>query len=92
MATEQTSTRSSQQTAQDKVERLSQTAHQAVDRAASAASAYAERFGDKGEELMQMPQDWLETAREYVRDNPLQAIGMAAAAGYLLSILMRRSG
>ena len=64
----------------------------AVDRAASAASAYAERFGDKGEELMQMPQDWLETAREYVRDNPLQAIGMAAAAGYLLSILMRRSG
>ena len=87
MATEQTSTRNPQQT----VDRLSQTAHQAVDRAASAASAYAERFGDKGEELMQMPQDWLETAREYVRDNPLQAIGMAAAAGYLLSILMRRS-
>ena len=87
MATEQTSTRNPQQT----VDRLSQTAHEAVDRAASAASAYAERFGDKGEELMQMPQDWLETAREYVRDNPLQAIGMAAAAGYLLSILMRRS-
>jgi ElaB/YqjD/DUF883 family membrane-anchored ribosome-binding protein len=88
MATEQTSTRNPQ-TAQDKVERQSQTAHQAVDRAASAAAAYAERFGDKGEELMQMPQDWLETARDYVRDNPLQAIGMAAAAGYLLSILMR---
>ena len=87
MATEQTSTRNPQQT----VDRLSQTAHQAVDRAASAASAYAERFGEKGEELMQMPQDWLETAREYVRENPLQAIGMAAAAGYLLSVLMRRS-
>lgn len=85
MANEQTSTRNPQQT----VDRLSQSAHQAVDRAASAASTYAERLGDKGEEWMQMPQDWLETAREYVRENPLQAIGMAAAAGYLLSILMR---
>ena len=85
MATEQTSTRNPQQT----VDRLSQTAHQAVDRAASAASAYAERFGEKGEEWMHMPQDWLETAREYVRENPLQAMGIAAAAGYLLSVLMR---
>jgi ElaB/YqjD/DUF883 family membrane-anchored ribosome-binding protein len=87
MATEQTTTRNPQQT----VERLSQGAHQAVDRAASAAAAYAERFGEKGEELMQMPQDWLETAREYVRENPMQVVGMAVAAGYLLSILMRRS-
>ena len=36
-----------------------------------------------------MPQDWLETARDYVRENPMQAVGMAVAAGYLLSILMR---
>lgn len=86
MATEP-STRNPEQT----VDRLSQSAHQAVDRAAGAAAAYAERFGEKGEELMQMPQDWLETAREYVRENPLQAVGMAVAAGYLLSILMRRS-
>ncbi|HEX7054977.1 MAG TPA: DUF883 C-terminal domain-containing protein [Burkholderiales bacterium] len=82
---EQTTTRNPQHT----VERLSQGAHQAVDRAASAASEYAERFGERGEELMQMPQDWLQTAREYVRENPLQAVGIAAAAGYLLSILMR---
>lgn len=85
MATEQTNTRNAQQT----VDRLSQSAHQAVDRAAQTAASYAERFGEKGEEWMQMPQDWMETAREYVRENPLQAIGMAAAAGYLLSILMR---
>ena len=83
MATEPT--RSTEKT----VDRLSQSAHQAVDRAASAASAYAERFGEKSDELMQMPQDWLETARDYVRENPLQAVGMALAAGYLLSILMR---
>ena len=85
MATEQTNTRNAQQT----VDRLSQSAHQAVDRAAQTASSYAERLGEKGEEWMQVPQDWMETAREYVREHPLQAIGMAAAAGYLLSILMR---
>jgi len=85
MATEQTSTGRPQQT----VDRMSQSAHQAVDRAAAAASAYAERFGEKGEEWMQMPQDWLETARDYVRENPFQAVGIAAAAGYLLSVLMR---
>ena len=85
MASEQSSTRNPQQT----VDRLSQSAHQAVDRAASAASSYAERFGERGEELMQMPQDWLDTARDYVRENPMQAVGMALAAGYLLSILMR---
>ncbi len=85
MATEQTTSRNPQQT----VDRLSQTAHQAVDRAAGAAADYAERFGAKGDELMQMPQDWLETAREYVRENPMQAVGMAVAAGYLLSVLMR---
>ena len=84
MATD--TTRSTEKT----VERLSQSAHQAVDRAASAASAYAERFGEKSDELMQMPQDWLETARDYVRENPMQAVGIAVAAGYLLSILMRR--
>lgn len=85
MATEQTSTANPQQS----IDRLSQSAHDAVDRASAAASAYAERFGEKSEQWMQMPQDWLETARDYVRENPLQAVGIAAAAGYLLSILMR---
>ena len=89
MATEQSTPRGAQQGANQTVDRLSQSAHEAVNRAANAASAYAERFGEKGEEWMQMPQDWLDTARDYVRENPLQAVGIAAAAGYLLSILMR---
>jgi ElaB/YqjD/DUF883 family membrane-anchored ribosome-binding protein len=71
------------------VDRLSQSAHQAVDKAAAMASQYAERFSDKGEELMQMHEDWMQTARDYIRERPFQAMGMALAAGYLLSILMR---
>ena len=80
---------SSKRSQDNQVDRLAQSAHDAVDRAASAASSVYERFSDKGEEFMQMPQDWMEAAREYVRERPLQAIGIAVAAGYLLSVLMR---
>jgi ElaB/YqjD/DUF883 family membrane-anchored ribosome-binding protein len=72
------------------VDRLSQSAHDAVDKAASVASTYAERFSNKGEELMQMQEDWVSTARDFVRENPLQALGIAVAAGYLLHMITRR--
>jgi ElaB/YqjD/DUF883 family membrane-anchored ribosome-binding protein len=72
------------------VDRLSQTAHQGIDRAAQAASSVAERVGEKYEELYAMQEDWVEAGREYVREHPVAAIGMALAAGYLLSMLMRR--
>lgn len=68
------------------VERVSQRAHETIDR----ISEKGERLMEKGDEWMQMGEDWLGTAREYVRENPLQALGIAVAAGYLLSILMRR--
>ena len=72
------------------VDRLSQTAHDAVDKAATLASSYAERFSSKSGELMQMKDDWVSTARDYVRENPLQALGVAVAAGYLLHMITRR--
>ena len=76
--------------AETNVDRLAQSAHEAVDKTASVASSYAERFSTKGEELMQMQEDWMTTARDYVRDNPLQALGIAVAAGYLLHVITRR--
>jgi ElaB/YqjD/DUF883 family membrane-anchored ribosome-binding protein len=72
------------------VDRLSQSAHDAVDKAASVASSYAERFSSKGDELMQMQEDWIDSARDYVREKPLQALGIALATGYLLHMLTRR--
>lgn len=71
------------------VDRLSQSAHQTVDRAAQAASAAADRMTEKYDELYAMSEDWVEAGREYVREHPVAAIGMALAAGYLLSMLMR---
>ena len=71
------------------VENMGRTAHQYVDRASEAVSSMAERFGETGEQLLAMKDDWIETTREYVREKPIQAIGIAVAAGYLLSMIMR---
>jgi ElaB/YqjD/DUF883 family membrane-anchored ribosome-binding protein len=83
-------TSSTKRSADSSIDRMSQSAHDAVDKAASVASNYAERFSSTGESLMQMPEDWMQTAREYVRENPLQALGIAVAAGYLLHMITRR--
>lgn len=65
------------------IDRLSETAHGAIDRATQTASQMAERFGERGEELFAMKDEYLETAREYVKENPFMAVGIAIAAGYL---------
>jgi ElaB/YqjD/DUF883 family membrane-anchored ribosome-binding protein len=76
-------------TQQGKIERVGESAHQAVDRVADTAAAYAERFNEKAEEWLEMKDNWVEGAREYVREHPIAALGMAVAAGYILSMLMR---
>lgn len=73
----------------DYVERASSSAHEAIDQVSKTASAYAERFGEKAEEWLEMKDNWVEGAREYVREHPIAALGIAAAAGYVLSMLMR---
>ncbi|HZQ73882.1 MAG TPA: hypothetical protein VFB08_13280 [Burkholderiales bacterium] len=89
-------TRTAQAQADRNIDRMSQSAHQAVDRAAGAAqqvadrlNEHAERITDKGEELLAMKDDWIETARDYVREKPFAALGMALAAGYLLHMITR---
>ncbi len=87
-----------QQAAGERIESYSRSAHEAVDRAAEAAGRVAERVGEqidslaeKRDELIGMPAGWLEEARDYVREHPFQALGMALATGYLLSVVMRSS-
>jgi ElaB/YqjD/DUF883 family membrane-anchored ribosome-binding protein len=71
------------------IDRMSSTAHETVDRVAQTAAAYAESFGERAEEFMEMKDNWVEGAREYVREHPVAALGIAVAAGYVLSMLMR---
>jgi ElaB/YqjD/DUF883 family membrane-anchored ribosome-binding protein len=75
---------------EDSIERMSQSAHKAIDKAAEVASDYAERMSTRREQLMSLPEDWMETARDYVREKPFQALGIALAAGYLLHLITSR--
>ena len=71
------------------VDRFASGAHQAVDKIASAASQAAETLGMKGAQLKNAQVRAMEQCRGYVRENPVTALGIAIAAGYLLSRLWR---
>ena len=66
------------------VDRIASGAHQAVDKIAGVTGQAAETLGVRGEQLKNAQAQ----ARIYVRDNPLAALGIALAAGYLLSRLL----
>jgi len=82
------------------VERVAQTAHETVDRVAAAAAPALERLRSsatnasgtlqaKADQLGQMQEEWIANARNYVRENPLAAVGIAVAAGWLIGRLGR---
>jgi ElaB/YqjD/DUF883 family membrane-anchored ribosome-binding protein len=68
--------------------RLSDTAQQTMGRVSGFASQAAERWSEKGSELMQSRA--VEQARSYVREHPVAAIGVAIAIGLLISKLTSR--
>lgn len=70
-------------TQKPQIDRLADGAHGAIDRATQTASQVAERLNEKSEELWAMKDDYVESARDYVKENPLMALGIALAAGYL---------
>ena len=72
------------------VERVAAGAHDAVDRAAGAASAAAKMVEKKGGALKAVQQRYLDSCRDHVRDNPLAALGVAVTAGVLISLLLNR--
>ena len=72
------------------IDRLSSTAHDAVDHAANLASSAAERLGSKSRDVLAVRDQWLDGTRECVRDHPFATVGVALAAGYLLSRITSR--
>lgn len=70
------------------IEKASKSAHEAVDKIASATNQAAEALGEKGNQLKNAEQQLIENCRGYVRDNPITSLGLAAAAGFLLSRLL----
>lgn len=70
------------------VDRLASGAHQTVDKLAGVATQAAETLGVKGEQLKNFQTQAMEQCRGYVRENPVVSLGIAIAAGYLLSRLL----
>jgi ElaB/YqjD/DUF883 family membrane-anchored ribosome-binding protein len=68
---------------QQQFDRIAESAHGAIDRAAETVQQVADRFGEKSEALLGMKDDYVEQARDYVKENPFMAVGIALAAGYL---------
>jgi len=71
------------------VDRIASGAHRTVDKIASAAGQAAETLGVKGEQLKNAQVQAMEQCRGYVRDHPVTSLGIAVAAGFLLSRLLR---
>jgi ElaB/YqjD/DUF883 family membrane-anchored ribosome-binding protein len=69
----------------DITDKVSHSAHEAYDKIADATSQAAEALGEKGEQLKNAEQQIMEDCRVYVRDNPITSMGIAVAAGFLLS-------
>jgi len=80
------------------VERVAQSAHETIDRLAAkagpavekvraAADSASETLHAKADALNDMQERWTESCRDYVRENPLKAVGIGLLAGYLISRL-----
>lgn len=71
------------------VDRVATVAHETVNKVASAATHAAENLSAKSDYLKDAQSQLAEDCRVYLRDHPIQALGIAAAAGFIISRLMR---
>jgi ElaB/YqjD/DUF883 family membrane-anchored ribosome-binding protein len=70
------------------VNRLRSGAHDAVDKVANATTQAADALSQKGEQLKNAEQQFVENCRGYIHENPLASLGIAVGAGFLLSRLL----
>ncbi|MEO8304311.1 MAG: hypothetical protein ABI724_09325 [Betaproteobacteria bacterium] len=69
------------------VDRISSGAHQAVDKIADVASQAADTLSATGGQLKEAQERLVEDAGRFMRNNPVASLGIAVAAGFLLSRL-----
>lgn len=70
------------------VDRMAEGAHVAVDDVAHAATRAVDALGVKGEQIKQAQERVLSGWTGHLRENPLASLGIAVAAGFLLSRLL----
>lgn len=72
----------------DTLDKASKSAHEAFDKIADASNHAADALGEKGRQLKNTEQELMDNCCGYVRNNPITSLGIAAAAGFLLSRLL----
>lgn len=82
----------------DLIGRIAQSAHETIDRLAETAAPHVNRLqeslsGDvlhqRADQVRELRDEWTESLRETVRENPLAAVGIALAVGVLIARLTR---
>lgn len=89
-STEPRATEQAASAAHTAVDRAAESAARAEERLREAAVAGEQRLREKSEEARVTAERALDHIRQYTRDNPFAAAGIAFAAGVILSRLMRR--
>ncbi len=78
------------QGAHDTIDRLSETVAPQVQRLQQSVSSATDAVKLRAGQLRETGEEWVDTLRSTVRENPLTAIGVGMAVGMLLSRLTRR--
>jgi len=88
---------STKETVERAADHVEEGLHRATDKAADAvhkASDKAAHVSERGREVYDETMDradvWLEQARDYVREKPVQSVAIALGAGWLLGRILRR--
>jgi ElaB/YqjD/DUF883 family membrane-anchored ribosome-binding protein len=71
------------------IERVAAKAHKAVDKAVDAAVPTAHWLAEQGTNLNTAQKKLVENSASYVSAHPLKSVGIALAAGFLLSRILR---
>ncbi len=66
----------------NRVRRMAQSLHEAVD-------SLEQKFGSGSERIMGLQEEYGNMARDQVRANPLAALGAAFAAGFIIAKILR---
>lgn len=70
------------------IDEASKYAHESVDKIASSTHQAADAINEKGGQLKNAEQRLMNDCHGYIRDNPVMSLGIAVAAGFLLSRLL----
>ncbi|MGZ8237588.1 MAG: DUF883 family protein [Methylobacter sp.] len=81
--------RDTEENVKETISKVSQSAHRAVDKMTDMGYQTTEVLGEKGEQLMSAEAEMVENYREYIRNYPMRSVGIAVAAGFFLSRLLR---